>query len=385
MIAAPVLVGFAESLAAPEAAWSLVDAGFAVTAFAREGARPPLASSRQIEIIYVPAPEQNAEACVRALRQAVADRRPRVVLPLDDTSVWLCDRLGPPTLIAGPTGPLARLALDKAIQLAAAEKAGLLVPPTELAGAGRIAGRGPWMVKPSLAVALEDGRLTRPTGRIATSPSEVEGIAATIPGTALVQPVIEGIGEGVFGLAGAAGVLALSAHRRVRMMNPRGSGSSACRSIPVDPSLVEPIARFVEDSGWRGIFMIELLRDSHGQPWFMELNGRAWGSMALARRRGLEYPAWAVNSAVDALWTPPDVPDPRDVVARHLGRELVHLLAVMRGARGSDRGRWPSRRETVAALLRREPNTVWYNARKGERKVFVRDAWRTVSQQLFHR
>ena len=44
--------------------------------------------------------------------------------------------------------------------------------------------------------------------------------------------------------------------------------------------------------------MIELLRDRDGVAWFMELNGRTWGSLALARRLGLEYPAWA---ALDAL------------------------------------------------------------------------------------
>ena len=37
-----------------------------------------------------------------------------------------------------------------------------------------------------------------------------------------------------------------------------------------------------------------------GPAWFVELNGRPWGSMALARRQGLEYPAWQVTLALDA-------------------------------------------------------------------------------------
>ena len=41
-----------------------------------------------------------------------------------------------------------------------------------------------------------------------------------------------------------------------------------------------------------------LLRDGEGTAWFMELNGRAWGSMALARRLGHEYPRWAVQAAL---------------------------------------------------------------------------------------
>ena len=47
------------------------------------------------------------------------------------------------------------------------------------------------------------------------------------------------------------------------------------------------------------MFMIELLRDRTGKVWFVELNGRPWGSMALSRRQGFEYPAWHVKLAID--------------------------------------------------------------------------------------
>ena len=51
---------------------------------------------------------------------------------------------------------------------------------------------------------------------------------------------------------------------------------------------------------WRGMFMLEFLRAKDGTAWFMELNGRPWGSMALARRSGLEYPAWALRQLNDS-------------------------------------------------------------------------------------
>jgi hypothetical protein len=380
-----VLIGFAESLAAIESAWSLIDAGYEVIAFTRAGRQPPLAVSRSVEVVAVPSPEQDADACVAALRELVTARRPDAVLPLDDQAVWLCDQLGGGTVIAGPTGPQARLALDKHEQLTLADKAGLLIPPTAVSGVDSPPGDGPWMVKPAAAVVVSDGRLKRPTGNIATDRAEVDRIAANLDGTVLVQPVIDGVGEGVFGLAIDGQVYALSGHRRVRMMNPRGSGSSACRSIPIDPTLVEPTRAFVAAAGWHGIFMLELLRDAAGRPWVMELNGRTWGSMALARRRGLEYPLWAVETALDEQWRPPAVPEAPHILARHLGRELVHLLAVMCGGRGADAGRWPGRMQTVRAMLRREPGTGWYNARRGERRVFVRDTWQTVMAQVRRR
>ncbi len=56
----------------------------------------------------------------------------------------------------------------------------------------------------------------------------------------------------------------------------------------------------------------------------MELNGRAWGSMALARRRGFEYPAWNVHAALDPDFVPVEPADPPEILARHLGMELAH-------------------------------------------------------------
>ncbi len=401
-----VLVGFAEALAGIESAWSLRDAGFTVVAFSRDGRRPALAASRSVEVIGVPAPEDDADACVAAVAKLIAERQPAATLPLDDHCVWICDQLAPDAVVAGPRGAQARLCLDKSLQLALADKVGLLAPPTTAPGVldrgthdrgthdrgthdrgthdrgTHDRGGGPWMVKPAAAIVYADGKLKRPTGRVAATPEDIERIAAGITGPVLVQPVIEGVGEGVFGFAAGGQLYGLSGHRRVRMMNPRGSGSSACRSILVDPDLVEPARAFLAEAGWHGIFMLELLRDAEGRPWFMELNGRPWGSMALARQRGLEYPAWAVWAAMNERWRPEEPAEAPPALARHLGREIVHMLAVLRGGRGADRGRWPGRWSTVRAMLTHEAGTRWYNTRRGELRVFLRDTWQTVAAQV---
>jgi hypothetical protein len=44
------------------------------------------------------------------------------------------------------------------------------------------------------------------------------------------------------------------------MMNPHGSGSSACGSQEVPDHLKDPVAALVRSCDWRGMFMIELLR-----------------------------------------------------------------------------------------------------------------------------
>ena len=198
----------------------------------------------------------------------------------------------------------------------------------------------------------------------------------------LAQPLLSGVGEGLFGLAGPDGLMALSAHRRIRMMNPQGSGSSACISIAVDPELSRGAERMLSDTNWRGMFMLEFLRASDGTAWFMELNGRAWGSMALARRAGLEYPAWALRRLKDNRFEPTLAVSGNGRACRHLGRELVHLMMVIRGPKSVGATEWPSRWRTVRDVLRFSRNEHRYNWRPGDRGVFVEDTVRTVANQI---
>jgi hypothetical protein len=382
-----VLVGFADALAAIESAWNLTEAGFEVHAFSRRGTRPALARSAGIGVTSITAPERDAFSAADDLAAAVRDISPAVILPLDDQAVWLADQLTQRlalesdadsiagAAIAGPIGPDASLALDKRVQLIAAEAAGFAVPPSLDPSVELPAGAGPWIVKPALAIELRGSSLHRSTARIASDFAQIRDAVTTIGGPVTLQPFLAGTGEGIFGLATRDGVTALSAHRRIRMMNPRGSGSSACRSIPVPPELVGPVREFLRAADWRGLFMIELLRDDAGQAWFMELNGRAWGSMALACRRGYAYPAWAVQQALDGRFAPAVPTDAPHLTARHLGREVVHLGAVM--ARGG-----APRLATAREVLRLRHGERWYNWRADQIDVFAADSWATIRSQL---
>jgi len=373
-----VLIGFADALAAIESAWCLADEGYEVHAFARRGSRPPLARLRCVRVVEVTPPEEDAPACARELAAIAAGIGAVAALPLDDHAVWLCDRMtsvGAKPVVVGPTGGLAVLALNKLEQLQLAGSAGLTVPFTAEAGASA-PGAGPWVVKPALAVELRGNRLHRAHGRIAARTQQVSGIAASIGGPVMVQPLIDGHGEGVFGVAKDGTAAALSGHRRVRMMNPRGSGSSACRSIPVAADISGPVHDLIARSGWSGLFMVELIRDKAGKPWFMELNGRAWGSMALARYCGYRYAAWAVRAALDPGFAPPQQQFPQpDILARHLGREIVHLGTVL--ARGG-----APRLATVRQVLTVRRTDRWYNYRPGEADILLRDAWATIRGQV---
>lgn len=380
-----VLIGFADALAAPEVAASLLAAGYHVASFVRRGQPVALRRLKGVEMLEVTPPEVDLDACVADVAALAASRD--VTMPLNDPAILVCERaVSSDGLVAGPRGAQARLALDKRLQLRAAEQAGLCVPEWfEIRRGDRVPRDwGPKLVvKPALAVEVRDGRIRRPSPRVISGQKELDaawdrwGEATPL----ILQRWIAGVGAGVFGLADRAGIHHLSAHRRVRMMNPSGSGSSACVSTLPPAELTVPIERFLGDGGWSGLFMVELL-NSGDKWWFMELNGRPWGSLALSRRLGYEYPAWAVARLLDEGASLPDPPVYREMLCRNLGRELVHLSFVLRGPKTAAE-QWPGRLSTVRELLRQPRGTTWYNQGPGLRRVFLYDAWRTFADQTW--
>ena len=381
-----VLIGFAEALAAIETAWSLQSAGFRVVAFRRSGTRPALRHVRGVELHEVPPPEEGTAATLDAMRRLLDSVRPSVLLPLDDAAVLVCSRLGDAGVpVAGPTGFAAECALDKGLQLAAAREAGVPVPETRVLDDPSEAGTidAPVMIKPARALYEVDGRLVRPSGMICANDEELRRAATrSWHAPLLKQPLIYGAGEGLFGHVGPDGVVAWSAHRRVRMVNPHGSASAACRSHPVDQLLVGPSERFLKAIGWRGLFMLEFLRDVEGKPWFVELNGRTWGSMALSRRRGFEYPAWTVRAALDPSFVPSPPVDPADLVCRNVGLELVHLMFVARGPQSDAPVDWPRLGRTLGDICKIGRADRLYNWNPRQPSVLLADMTGTVGGYL---
>ena len=134
---------------------------------------------------------------------------------------------------------------------------------------------------------------------------------------------------------------------------------------------------------WHGMFMVELLRA--GDPWwFMELNGRPWGSLALARRLGYEYPAWTAPRASTRTLrchrrrpvARASVPSPwARAGSPHVRAARPRLIPVS----------GPGRRATVRALLRSPRRSAWYNLGPGMLGVFIDDTLRTLANQTWRR
>lgn len=392
-----VCIGFSEALSAPEVTWSLVDAGFEVIALARKGRHSALRHSSHVTVLDVTPPETDYEATLSEIELLIEWRRPLagqrgVLFPLDDTALWLFSKLQAADgwTNAGARGAPAAFALDKRLQIDAARAAGLNIPATTIAAnADGVRARLPELplvLRPADAILPESGRLRKGRNWICATPEELEHAVADWGGKwpIIVQPYIHGMGEGIFGFSTQEGIVAWSGHRRLRMMNPHGSGSSACASRAVSEDLKPRVEKFLRQPGWQGMFMVELLRDDAGTSWFVEFNGRPWGSMALARRQGFEYPAWAVEQAINpnaALRFATSREE--EIVCRSAGRELMHLLFVLRGPKSEALHDWPSFWRTTFDLLRPHANGRFYNWRPDDPKVFFSDWWYTVYDNIF--
>ena len=382
-----VLIGFAEALPAPEVVFSLRATGHEVSAFAQ---------SKQVPLRHLPLkalhviPDGTAwpDGVIGWLRSImIGPEAPDVVLPLDDRGLWLVDAaLGGSARIAGATGDQAAVALDKARQFDVARAVGLNVPETWVVpNPDQIDASLPLpaILKPAMAIKVGAMGIEKGMTRYLLTEKDLRPALEAVAQSDqpyLVQPLISGIGEGIFGFACESGVVAWSGHRRLRMMNPHGSGASACMAVTPDPETCDKISIFLRRIGWRGPFMMEFLRDPSGKLWFMELNGRMWGSMALARRQGLEYPAWAVEAVEIPGFRPPEKKEtPIDEPVRNLGREILHLLFVLRGPKTSfHRQTWPQFGKSLQGVLRPAPLRQFYNYDPDCRSYMFRDAVATV-------
>ena len=123
--------------------------------------------------------------------------------------------------------------------------------------------------------------------------------------------------------------------------------------------------------------MVELLRDEFGRKWFMEFNGRFWGSLALARRCGFDMPRLVLDLARGKNITIP--PPIGHGFARHLGRDLIHLLFVLRGTNPLPRPyTWSERLLTMRQIVSPHGLKSFYNYDASQPFFFVKDAAITV-------
>jgi predicted ATP-grasp superfamily ATP-dependent carboligase len=110
----------------------------------------------------------------------------------------------------------------------------------------------------------------------------------------LAQTYCPGIGLGqMFYMKAGAATLSFQ-HRRIHEWPPEGGVSTVCATVPLDQHAEQRAKseRLLGCIGWEGAAMVEYRYDARSDKyWLMEINGRFWGSLPLARHAGAEF-AW---------------------------------------------------------------------------------------------
>lgn len=381
------LIGFAEALPTPEVCFSLRSAGVRLVCFFR--ADGPIRFVRLKFVHYVPvtSPEKNLSRAIEDVQSVAGEHRPRLVGACDDAALLIFSSL--PNVASHGISPLGNsfaFAFDKWRQIKAARSYGFATMHTQLinseADVSQFQTR-PAVLKPRFALDIIEDRLSKGKTFVLQDKylsSEARDAIAERP--YLIQEFKVGVGEGFFGIGHTGKIIAPFGHRRVRMMNPAGSGASACTSRTPEVAESDAAATLVQKERWSGPFMIEQLRDEAGRGWFMEFNGRFWGSLALARRCGLDLPRLAFEIAEESE---PQVPvvEPRRGFARHLGRDLMYIIFVLRGPRrGHPSEGWPTRLQSLKSVFSPNRLSAFYNYDASDPLFFVKDAVMTLKNAI---
>lgn len=280
----------------------------------------------------VPRPRGDAEAFIDGVRRAVHEGGYDVVFGgADDWMAALATyRESIPARVAHPPAHVVTAALDKVGLAARAAAVGINAPRTELATREVMDGwDGPVVVKcrahwrPGHQHAYRVEARRYPDMPSATDQIELLRGAGLEP---VLQTPLDGQLCALIGLV-HAGRLVGRVQQDTSRLWPTPSGvSSRAVTVPLDETLAARASALLAGLGWEGLVELQFLRDQAGVPHLIDLNGRFYGSMALALAAGPNLPhAWGRQTLGHAL---PPLPDGRPGVrfswaAGDLRRALV--------------------------------------------------------------
>jgi predicted ATP-grasp superfamily ATP-dependent carboligase len=197
--------------------------------------------------------------------------------------------------LACPPAPVVRNVLDKSMTLEIARKAGIHAPSTyrvsndsELeALSGQL--RFPVAAKPCQKSDEVDFKVRY----FQTYDSLHHALAADdhLGNKLLVQEFVQGDGVGIEALMHHGEPVAIFQHRRLKEVPASGGVAAVAIAEPLEPMLVDQALALLRALEWEGVAMVEFRYDrARRQSFLMEVNGRYWGTLALAVQSGVDFP-----------------------------------------------------------------------------------------------
>ena len=301
--------------------------------------------------------QRDGPGFMASLLAAVERFEPAVYIPADE-EIYLVARHRAELENRGVAVPIASPAVlerlhDKSTSVELAQSLGIPTPATgkprsvaEVEVFAREHG-GAAIVKVTRRLKAESRLVTSGVWRVAAAelPGKLERIMADHGfglGDFLVQEVVPGRGYGVSMLFNEGRLRARFVHRRLRERAATG-GPSTLRESVRHPELEAHAERLLADVRFHGVAMVEFRVDEDtGQTWFIEVNPRFWGSLALPIRAGVDFPTLLYRIAREGD-VEPVLEYETDIRVRWLAGDASALLKD-----AIRRRRWPPVRQIFA-------------------------------------
>jgi predicted ATP-grasp superfamily ATP-dependent carboligase len=346
---------------------SLGRRGIDVVAADANSRSPGFRSRYATERLVYPPPATDGRAAVAALVRATRERAIDLVIPVGEDVVLLLsgarERFAGETALALPDPDALEITSDKLATVDLAARLGVPTPRTRLVRTVPEAVRGAAELRWPVVLKPQASRSVRGGGEVdtfcvtyAADAAALEHQMGTFEGrcAVLLQEYCEGEGHGVGLLMDRGKPLLAFQHRRLREVPFTGGPSSFRESVPLDPTLFDYSVHLLEALEWTGPAMVEFKVALDGAN-LIEINGRLWGSFALAVKSGVDFPGRMVELFLSPRTEP--VPAPNltyspGVRSRDLNLELSWIASVLgRRSPYAFLGA-PRRREALAAALR---------------------------------
>jgi predicted ATP-grasp superfamily ATP-dependent carboligase len=318
------------------------------------------------ERVVYPSPATDPDGAVDTLLRAAHEHRVDLIVPIsDDVGLPLSrarERFDGVCALALPEPEALAQVTDKGATTQLARRLGVPVPATALvhtAAEARAAAPSlgwPLVLKPVASRIVREESVERYEVAYVNDAAALDTQMRTLEGrtSVLLQRYHAGEGHGVELLCDRGKPVAVFQHRRLHEVPITGGASALRESVPVDPTLLDYSLRLLGELRWTGLAMVEFRVSPEG-PVLMEINGRVWGSLPLAVKSGIDFPAKLAELYLGGPGTfgaanggPPQI----GVRSRNLGLELVWIGSVLRKQRRYPFLPAPSRREGLRAALR---------------------------------
>jgi predicted ATP-grasp superfamily ATP-dependent carboligase len=262
----------------------------------------PRVWSRAIRNFWrVPDPDVSPSDFATAIRKLIQEHGHDLLIPGNDVGLTAIvehyESFEKLLQVGCPPPPTVERVLNKSLTLEAARLCGIRTPPTilvsnsaELPQVTRRLGF-PIVVKPA-----EKKRTDEFKACVLRAASDIERLfpePRQFSTAMLAQEFCRGEGVGIEMLMHEGKPIAVFQHRRLKELPHRGGVAvTAIAEIP-RPDLVQSSVALLRALDWEGPAMVEFkVHQFDGTTFFMEVNGRYWGSVSLPILAGVDFPLY---------------------------------------------------------------------------------------------